>query len=66
MLSLAKEEKLHGQQKATLLYPKDISTVLSQQTVSEGLARELTQCEPPSGLKHCCCHCCVLALDVNQ
>lgn len=54
VLSLSKEEKLHGQQKATLLYPKGISAVLSQQTVSEGLARELTHCQPQTLLSLLC------------
>lgn len=43
MLYLSKEEILHRQEKATLLYPKGISTLLSQQTANEGLARDLTQ-----------------------
>lgn len=55
VLLLSKEEKLHGQQKATLLYPKGISAVPSQQTVSEGLARELTQCEPQTPLLSLLC-----------
>lgn len=49
MLYLSREEILHRQEKATLLYSKGISTVLSQQTANGGLARYLAQYKPLTG-----------------
>lgn len=43
---MSKEEILCRQEKATPLYPKGTSTVLSQQTANERLARDFTQCKP--------------------
>lgn len=49
LCSVYPEEILHRQEKATLLFPKGISTVLSQQTANEGLVRDITQYKPLTG-----------------